>query len=263
LVGADYGNLQDAHPFTSYTEFIGRAQIVPAIGTVLAAELPNLVVVRAASVADLPVTLRHRLTLQAHRSEQDRAIDVSDLRFELDLSAVAGRRLGLTYAPATDDDAAVLAAFLNDAQVIGLPAYLVQLRIRLDGVEVARGPAITMGQPHLWTTILDEPGGGPSTQTFRGTVGDELVFGVNGNGITHDLVRDRMDRVTSDSAEENLFTVALTYWTLSDLLADGIASAHEAVVQRLPSIGVFVAPFRVDNVWGSPATDSSPPGAWT
>lgn len=54
-------------------------------------------------------------------------------------------------------------------------------------------------------------------KNFKNAAGDELVFGINGNGITAGLVARRYFAGAPESAAGNLEQAALRYWLEHDL----------------------------------------------
>lgn len=170
------------------------------------------------------------------------------------LSSLGTKRLGVTYVPATDTDAQLIQSY-KDQGATSLPAYLVRVKplVRLDGVTVASGPVITMGQTQYWdATLIDPQGLTTGTESFTAIAGDEIVFGVNGNGTTLAAVQNRLAAMPSNTPAENLHQVALHYWMELDLFDGFAAKANGVHVQRLPSVGLFSSPLSVSYFFGIP-----------
>src|SRR5262249_53324891 len=130
-----------------------------------------------------------------------------------------------------------------------LPAYLLQLvpMIAVDGAMVAKGSSVGMGQDQVWDVSIDGPMPAMGEHNvYRAAAGSELVFGVNGNGLTSEVVKARLDAVPSGSAAESLHQVALNYWAQVELFDSIAAAAHGVYKQRLPSVGAFASPLSVD-----------------
>lgn len=112
-----------------------------------------------------------------------------------------------------------------------------------------------MGRRHVWSVTLRDPHDQYTrTEQFTGSAGDELVFGVNGNGLTEAVLRARLATHSSDTAAENLSTISLCYWLLHDLEDQLTAKLAGVAVQRLPSVGLFAVPLRVKYLFGIPRT---------
>jgi len=246
-----YGHFPDPARFT------GGRTIVADQSTVLPGSLPNRIVARMATWSELPDSLRHKVSMTLYGgSPLERALGGPQMTYQVSLPAIAGRRLGVTYVPASDADAAALASF-RSAPGNSIPVYLLQVQpsIRLDDTEVARGPSAAMGSLQGWDAGLIGPGDpAPDVHTYDAAAGDELVFGIDAQGISQDVIHQRFLQRASDTAAENLFTVALYYWGQYDVLAQSVATARNATMQRLPSIGLFSSPLRVGYFFGIPRT---------
>lgn len=247
-VGFKYGGSPDIK------NFIGGKTIIAESSSVLAGSIPNKVVTRAGAWSELPSSLRHKVTMALYGSPLDRALGGPQMTYEVSLPALAGRRLGVTWLPSSAADAAALASFRSTPDG-DMPVYLVQVQpsIRIDDVEVARGPSVTMGSAEGFDTGLVGPNDpSPEIHTYNVTAGDEMVWGIDAQGISQEMIHQRFLQRPSDTAAENLFTVALYYWGQYDALAQSAATARNAAVQRLPSIGLFSAPLRVNYFFGLP-----------
>ncbi|HZI15168.1 MAG TPA: transglutaminase domain-containing protein [Myxococcus sp.] len=243
-------------PRPTLRDFTGRRVILPEQGSVLAGALPYEVIARAQSFARLPDALRHRLQLTFYASAFDKMLGDPSLTWTVDLPTLMGKRLGVTYEPATAQDAAALAAY-RAGPGSSLPLYLLNVRpvIQLDGVERARGPGSRMGEQQTWESRFLSPGDpGSEPESFEVTAGDEMVFGVNAQGVTEEMIHRRFQQGPSDTAAENLHTVALYYWAQYDTLSEAVAATRDALVVRMPSIGLFSSPLQVQYLFGIPRT---------
>lgn len=230
----------------------GRKTILVEASTVLPASLPYAVLNRASSVATLPTSLRHRVTLLGFNSQFDRSFDNPAVTVDLSLPALNSRRLGLQFEPATAADAAVLDA-ARASGAASLPVYLVRMvpKFKLDGVELGAGSALGMGRTFYFDVVLRGPDG-PTTIEYQAAVGDEIVVGVTGNGVTKEVVEKRFAGNPVDNSPEYLHQVQLHYWTECDAMGEIAARALKVHQLRLPSVGVFASPLTVSLLFGTP-----------
>ncbi|QSQ23977.1 transglutaminase domain-containing protein [Pyxidicoccus parkwayensis] len=234
-------------------DVLGSAKVVAEDSTLLAGALPYQVVARGASPSALPPGLRASVSLTLYASQLDRAYESPELTYSVSLPVLNSRRLGVHYRPATPGDAQLIQSYVNQG-ARSLPVYLIRVvpEVQLDGVVVAQGSAVTMGTQQVWDLSLQEPGRASPPDAYEVIAGSEVVFGVNGNGVTRKVLEDRFASHPSDSAAENLHEVSLTYWYQHDLF-DGIAaSTHRVHTQRLPSAGLFSTPMEVRYWFGLP-----------
>jgi hypothetical protein len=241
-------------PDASVDDVLGTRQIIAAARPILAAGLPYTLVVRGRTLSTLPATLRHHVTVALFVSEVDQMLEAPAVQYAISLPALHTQRLVVTYAPATAAERQLIDSYKQQGAT-SLPAYLLRVtpRIQLDGVTVATGPADQMGRRHVWTVTLRDPQAQyTSTEQFTGSAGDEIVFSVNGNGLTDAVLRARFAQRPSDTAAENLYTISLCYWLLHDLADQMAARGYGVVAQRLPSVGLFAVPLQVRLVFGVP-----------
>jgi transglutaminase-like putative cysteine protease len=241
-------------PETSERIFGGRA-IAPRRLGVMAGSLPFTVVARGTGMAALPATLRHSVTLRGYASSFGKLFGDPSYTVRVSLPELNSRRLGLRFEPATAADAAVLET-ARSTNAASLPVYRINVvpTVTLDGAPLATGPAARMGTMTPVDVVLDGPDG-PTTVAYDHIVaGDEIVFGITGNGVSEAAVRDRFNAVPPDNAAEYLHQVQLHYWAESDALAEGAADSLGVRMLRLPSVGLFASPLTVSYLFGSPVS---------
>jgi hypothetical protein len=241
------------NPLTLDQAFGGKA-IRKANYPILMGTLPYVTVAESSRVATLPDSLRHAVRLEFFTSDLDRGLGSPALVQTLSLPRLRQQRLGVTYVPASADDAAVLQS-LDAANADTIPLYLIRVKpqIKLDDTVVVEGAAIGMGADHYLDVVVSKPGGARRL-SFSRIAGDEMVLGVDAAGITSEQVSRRFQAMPADTAAENLHQLALHYWAESDLLDRLSQTAYGVTAVRLPSVGVFSSPLSVIYSFGIPRT---------
>lgn len=166
-------------------------------------------VVRGTALAALPASLGHHVSVALYTSDLDLAQEQPALQYQISLPGLHTQRLGVTYMPATEADRQLISSYTQQGAT-ALPAYLLRVTplLQLDGRPVATGPVDTMGRRHIWSvTLRDRHDQYTRTEQCTGSAGDELVFGVNGNGLTEAVLRARLAAHASETAAENLSTL--------------------------------------------------------
>jgi transglutaminase-like putative cysteine protease/multisubunit Na+/H+ antiporter MnhC subunit len=241
-------------PNATVGDVIGAKTIIPQNYSILLGTLPYKTVATGGKFTVIPSNLRHTISLNLYSDPISQALGSADVSYTISLPALNSRRLGVTYQPASAADAQLIQSYQTSGAT-SLPVYLVHVMplIQLDGVTVASGSAITMGQPQTWDATLADPQNLiTSTETFNTTAGDEMVFGVNGNGITPEIVKQRFASTPSNTAAENLQQIALTYWMECDLFDGFAAQTYNVNKLRMPSLGLFASPLTVSYFFGIP-----------
>lgn len=233
---------------------LGGKAILQRVSTVLPSSLPYRVITRSAGLADLPSSLRHEVALEGFASTVDRAAGQASVSTAISMPRIGSSRLGIRFEPASEADAETL-VLARDGGGDSLPVYLVEVVpvVDLDGVEITRGQPLGMGERFLIDVTLDGPEG-PSVTSYAVLAGDEIVVGVTGNGVTPDMLEERLATHPVSDAPEYLHQVQLHYWMETDYLAEIAARSLGVHAVRRPSVGLFSSPLTVASFFGSPGT---------
>ncbi|MCG8433209.1 MAG: transglutaminase-like domain-containing protein [Gammaproteobacteria bacterium] len=239
----------------SIDDVLGGKSIIPQAQVAFNSSSPYRIVTSGDVFSELPDALRHRATLEFFASDFDRRFGASSLTYSISLPELNFKKLGVTYIPATTEDEELIQSFI-DQGAKSLPAYLINVRpsVKVDDEEMALGPVSSMGVRQYWNLSTSGPEGAfEGTKQFLVTAGDEIVFGINGNGMTQSIVENRFNAVPSDiNAGENMHQVALHYWMEYDVLSSIAARSYGVHYQRLPSFGLFSSPLSVTYYFGIP-----------
>lgn len=241
----------DSKPDLTLGDLVKSREVVSDTKTLLAG-VPPFPAMAVQQVASLPASLRHSVVVNLYASAFDRSQDSPQMTWRVSLPALGVRRLGVTYEPASAADAQMVAD-LKARGASSFPAYLLNLRptIKLDGTEVAVAPVVRAGAEQAWSVSFEDPSGANGGKaSFDNTAGDEIVFGVNGNGIGANAVMYRIAEGQPHTAAGNLEQAALLYWLEHDQFDQMIASRLGVLTTRLPSIMQMSAPLTVRYFYG-------------
>jgi len=152
--------------------------------------------------------------------------------YAANLSDAWGKKLTLTFPPATPDDEAIIASY---GGLFSTPAYLIRLKpvFSLDDQAVATGAAVPAGAFLSLSLVFHQPGAADDS-TRHGVVAGETHTEVFDPGIVPDsLLLARTARVAGLSGDallsEKLFLAGLRYFQHVD---DGVAFATSVRWQR-------------------------------
>jgi len=257
-------------------DVVGGKAILPQSSSVLPGSLPYRVLVRGAGFARAPDALRHGLDFEVTSAGGL----TPDLRYTASLAELAGKRITLSYSPATSADEAALESFLPagsnpspESLPTTIPAYLVRVKpeLRIEGTVVATGASSTLGASGQFSLIFNSPGAGPqrvdnvlTTGTYNAIV---LNLGRIGDPAARQAdVRARRDRLQAgdssglnkdDVLGEFLHGEGLLYWSELELFDRVAMGGRSIVTSRLPSEGIFTYDLKVTSLFGAPRTVSS------
>lgn len=249
--------VDSTQPNATLGDMLGNKRIIKTNHSTLAGTLPYQTLAVGAQMASLPDSLRWKIRLNLYTSEFDRAHQIAQMTVGLNLSAIGTKRLAASYMPSSDVDVQVLKTYESAKK---LPLYLVNqtLRVYLDNQKLAEFKPQRMGGDQFWSYTITMPGGEEIEESFKQTsvVGDQIVFGVDGGGLSFEQVADRYATVDPNSSLENLHHLSLGYWARADISDALLAEQYAAVSYRLPSVGMFLQPLSVIYTWGVPRLGS-------
>lgn len=269
-------------------DVLGTKTIIPAHRPVLAMGLPYQLVVRGPMFAQLPETLRHQFRFTLYATALDRLSDVPIFHLTQSLPALAGKKITLSFTPASQADATLLGSYLPTPPADGrpldpntlptsLPGYLIHViaELRIDGIVVAHGGPFTMGQILVATAGLYDPmRGWYEVETTPPVAGEYRALAIDGAGIAAHQVqalsakltttktrletRQLTDLTAEDLAGDLLYSTVVSYFAAVDVTGQLSAGAAGMVEYRRPSFGSFTAKVQPQLLFGIPRTVSFP-----
>jgi Transglutaminase-like superfamily len=247
----------DTRPNLTVPDLVKKREIASDTAEYLSGALPNSALTAQVLTA-LPSSMRHAITLRLYASQADRAAGAAALNYRVTLAALNYRRLGVSYEGASAADQQVIDSAVASGAT-SLPAYLVNVRpvLTLDGTVVATGPTTRMASEQYWTVGFEDPAGANGGEAdFSNSAGDELVFGLNANGVAADLVYKRASQTATGTAQGNLEMAALLYWLEHDLFDQMAAGETKVLAMRMPSVIQTAMPLTTRYFFGVARTAS-------
>jgi hypothetical protein len=255
---------------------IVQQQIPYLLGT-----LPYRTAVLGGSYADLPGNLRHKLTFEVAKD----SFDDTPLSLTKSLPQLAGKKITLSYVPATPEDEAVIDSYLPEPHPDGtpiepeelpdsLPAYLIKLmpELRIDGQVAASGTAIGAGTTEAFSMSFYDPSLSESPIINPIEAGVYLAIGINLGRITQEQINTLKVKMEATRAQlevqeytgltkEEIFgdllhITALFYHARLGQTNSIIAKTHGVRSMMLPSETVVCSAIEVDTVFGMPRSVS-------
>jgi hypothetical protein len=216
-------SIESQRPGSSITDVVGSRAIQPVTVPVLPASLPYQLVATGNRYSNLPSTLRHEFQYSLYANAYERSIENPSWTFHDSTPNLAGKKLTLTFVPASEADRQTIQSYLPSAPSDGspiqaeefpssIPAYNIRVtaELRLDGSVVAQGGTFALG-----TELLGEGGftrphnlsDWDLTQE-KHVAGQTSALGLSLQGISDRQLQDVKDTLTR---------------THSALLANGLA----------------------------------------
>lgn len=199
------------------------------------------------------------------------------------LPQIAGKKITVSYAPATAADEAVITSYLPKPHTDGspiqfselpssLPAYLINLKpeLRIDGQVGAIGSSVTMGSVEKFSMTFVDPVRGSGIVLNNIEAGEYWGIAIGVSRITSAVMKDAQARLARTSTKlaasdftglanedifgDMLFYTALLYNARLDGHADVLARSAGVRAARLPSETVFKTTLKIETVFGIPAS---------
>lgn len=276
------------HPNATVGDVIGKKEVDSTnLDTksypYLLGTLPYRTAVTGSAFSIIPDTLRHKLTfgIKNDRSGVIGATDPTPLAITRSLADLAGKKITVSYSPATTDDEAVMNSYLPTPHTDGtpiepgelpqsLPGYLINLipELRINGQVVATGSLVALGTIETFTMTFFEPNVDDSVITNTITAGTYEAVGLNLGRIGQKQLEDLKAKfevtktrlqnsdysslTREDLISDLLYTAALCYH--AELGTNNFIKARTMMVNAitLPSETIFSSQLKVDSIWGAP-----------
>lgn len=283
------GYIQQNYPNATVGDVLGKKEIVKQEFPYLLGTLPYRGAIRGAALPDLPETYRHKLSFNVKNDTVDissfdpdapPSADTS-LNMTKSLPELAGKKITLSYSPATPQDEAVINSYLPKPHADGtpiesselpssLPAYLINVKpeLRIDGQVVVTGAPVGLGGTNIFTMTFSDPSYGSSQVVNYIDAGVYQAIGLNLGRISQDQLTTLKAKLEATKAKlqnqdfagvtkddlmgDLLHTTALTYHAELGGM-DYIAARTMGVnAITLPSEAIFATKLRVLYLWGIP-----------
>jgi hypothetical protein len=271
------------HPDATVGDVLGYKRIEEQALPIFPGTLPNTHISTSTRMSALTNTYRHRLTFSVSPKESNYYVEPFSITYAL--PELAGRKITLSYSPATQADEDVINSFLPAPHADGtpidpselptsLPAYMINLKpeLRVDGAVVATGGAVMMGSAENMTMTFHDPTRGDDVVSNVIEAGEywNAVLDLGSISKKHiDGIRAKLDEVnamyatgafdgfTRDvSVGGFLETLATPYYVAHDALDRLLADSLNLRAVRIPSELIMKYDMRVEYSYGVPTSAS-------
>jgi len=238
----NYVNAQK--PNATLGDVLGTQSIAQENRPILLGTLPYRSIATGATFQAIPDNLRWKFRYNVYGNDTDRAFDKPFIALEHSTPTLAGKKITLSFRPASPADEATINSFLPPPHTDGtpiqpselpqsLPGYLIRLipEVQIEGQIAAIGPALTMGSELIQNAALFDPARGWSYGgDNRPTAGEFVATTVAGGSPSAQLLgyyqqrilleRDRIQSgdmqgiSASDLLGDSLFAAALSYFSM-------------------------------------------------
>lgn len=269
--------IQQNYPNATVGDVLGKKEIVKKEYAYLLGTLPYKTAVKGGSFAVMPDSFRHKLSFNVTTS----GLDETPIALTMSLPELAGKKITLSYSPATAQDEAVINSYLPHPHADGtpiqpselpqsLPAYLINVKpeLRINGEVVATGAPVGLGGTNIFTMTFSDLSYGSSQITNYIDAGAYQAIGLNLGQISQEqltalkakledtktrLQNNDFGNLTKDNLiGDLLYTTALAYHAEVGAMNYIIAKTMGVNAMTVPSETIFATSLRVARVFSMP-----------
>ena len=270
------------YPNATVGDVLGKKEIVKKEYPYLLGTLPYRTSIRGTAFTEIPDSLRHKLSFRVTSN----GFDETPIELSLSLPELAGKKITLSYSPATPQDEAVINSYLPKPHADGtpiqpseipssLPAYLINVKpeLRVDGQIVATGSPVTLGSVENFTMDFSSPWI-PSDQVINKiTAGTYHAIALDLGRISAEQAQTLKSRLEATKAKltaqnyagltkdeligDLLYTTALMYHAEVGLVKQIKARTAKVAYATWPSETIFKTSLSVSSFFGIPRSVSA------
>ncbi len=262
--------ISNQNPEATVGDVLGLQEIRIIPPRPLSAGLPYKHIATQQTFAEVPDSLRHKFTYSLAVANNGSA-GPSFIQLNQPTVALAGKKLAVSFKPASADDEAIIASYLpepdpNTGEVDPallpdtLPGYLINLtgELTIEGEVIASGAAQTMGSELYETLGLYSPAHGWHTSVNHPISGEYRAIGLDLQGISPKQAEALQQSVETTKAKlesqdeaqlatltkhdvigDLIYGTIMSYFALNDVQDEIQAQASNILNYRLPSYGIF------------------------
>lgn len=263
-------NMPNATP----QDLVGKFDILYEKFGILPATLPYKTIVKGVSYSEVPDVLRLKLQININSPKVFGIFGTVDINYQANLSQLAGKKITISYQPATSTDDAALK---NYGSLSAVPAYLVNMDpvLMIDGVTVATGGEIGLGDTQQINLTFLSPNVSTDIASHTMTAGGYHAIGINVQRIPKALLQKQTDRMqqvkaylesilsgtpsappAGDSRDnlvgDMLYDVAVNYYYNLDAMNDLMSRVTDIIWVRQPSEAMVLMNINVNTMFGIP-----------
>lgn len=270
------------YPNATVGDVLGKKEIIKQNFTYLLGTLPYRNYILGVRYSEIPDNLRHKIIFKVTKDIYDTDTSINITK---SLPEIAGKKITLSYSPATADDEAVINSYLPKPHADGspiqpselptsLPAYLINLKpeLRIDGLVVATGTTIGMGYQEIFEMVFTAPQSPTDVVSNRVDAGAYYAIAIDNGKISKSQITALKTKLETTKAKlevndfttlskddligDVLYTTALTYYAQLDSTNIIQSKPMGIIGYRLPSESIFSTELKVEMMFGIPRTVS-------
>jgi transglutaminase-like putative cysteine protease len=252
--------IQQNYPNATVGDVFGKKEIKQQHFPFFPGTLQYITLPGSTEFAQVPDNLKYKVSFEI----QDSNAAAPTLSYTTGISELAGKRVTLSYIPATSNDEQVINSY---GGIFNVPAYLVNMKpqIRIEGVVAATGNPIGLGNDQTFNMQFVSPAYGTEIVSNVVTAGAYYGIGINPSRVSQDLLSRRKTKLeavkdticvnnpySDECGGELLYATAMAYFLELNSFEDIAAQSSNVVKAKDVSEAIASANVNVSNLFGVP-----------
>ncbi len=248
-------------PNGTIEDLIGKKGIIPQEFSTLPITLPYKTIATGSKFCAIPDSLRHNVVFELDTE----SLSGPNLSFASSLPELIGKRVTLSYAPATSTDQQTVNMY---GGLFNTPAYLINVKsqLRVEAIVKTEGISGGMGIIQHFTIRFVSPGLGSDEVQNNIVAGGYYALGFVPDRLSShfsSVLRERAqqlenfaktggDRLSDAGIGEQLYLSVMCYFFEVDRQIDVVAASQNIVYGKQPGEGIFGLSLNVVTMFGVP-----------
>lgn len=280
--------IETQNPDATLGEVLGLQQIKIKAAEPLAAGLPYRVASAKNTFTEIPDNLRHKFSYSLSQSDYAGTTGANYFTITKTLPELAGKKLALSYKPATTEDETIILSYIPTVPTGGtldpsklpqsLPGNLIEMiaEFTIDGTVIASANVGKLGSELKDGFAMVQPTGSQFPPTSNNvTVGQYHAIGLDLQGISANQLQklqvdlsntktkleqaqtnaSELDGVTKHEVVGDLLQATVqSYFAMNDIQDELLAQIAKGHIYRMPSYGKVSTHLETVYSWGIPRT---------
>ncbi len=217
----------------------------------LLGSLPYNIITKAGTCASIPDNVRHKVSFII-----DSTMDAG-LSYVTSLSEIIGKRITISFAPATSADVAVVAQYET---LLNAPPYLINVKpvLKVNGIIAATGVSIGLGQEQMFNMTFSVPNIGMSIVNNEVTAGDYSAIAILSNKVPVTIAGDKMETLINNIGSSDidnllgqmLYNVGVSYFYHVNFEEELYAKNFQMIVTKELSEAIITSHAVANSLFG-------------
>jgi transglutaminase-like putative cysteine protease len=222
----------------------------------LLGSLPYNIITKGATYSSLPDNFRHKIGFSIENADTYEL----DISYNVTLPEISGKRITLSYIPASSVDEALVNQY---GGLFNVPAYLINVKpiIKVNGVAVAAGKSVGLGYKQIFNMSFVSPKKSADILTNKVITGDYSAIAIQsykapaevaGGSILTLINNAKSSSELDELLGQLLYGIGISYLHHLNFEEELYAKNFQMIITREPSEAIVTSQTEVEFLFGVP-----------